>query len=395
MSARTNTYSIINTQRGLEELITHLYDAKTFAFDTEFIPEETYEPELCLIQIATHEHLAVIDPRVMPNLSIFWAAVLDPQLKVVVHAGSEDLRICNLQTGHLPQNVFDIQLASGLVGTSYPASLASLVQRYVGRSVLTGETRTDWRKRPLTPNQIEYALDDVRYLLQISEMLEGRLHELGRSQWLTEETEMLLEDIARRDDPSRWVRLSGIHTLNRRSLEIARRLFHWRLEFAIQNNRPLRQLMRDDLLVGIAKRQPKSRGDLESLRDFNRPNLIKAGGEIMRLVDDAMRVPEDQLPRLPNRVDDLSGGPMLVGILTAALAYACIHAKVSQTLAATTGDIKELVRWHLEGRPANDLPVLMQSWRAEVCGNLMLDVLEGRKSLRVTDPSQEVPVRIE
>lgn len=395
MPPRSNPYELINTQRGMEEFIAHLYESQTFAFDTEFIPEETYEPELCLIQLATRTRLAVIDPRVIPNLAPFWSAVVDPTLKLVVHAGSEDLRICNLQTGQLPQNLFDIQLASGLVGTSYPASLSSLVQRYTGRTVMSSETRTDWRKRPLTPNQIEYALDDVRYLLQIADTLDQRLTELGRREWLEEETQVLLDDIARRDDPSRWMRLSGIHTLNRRSLEIARRLFAWRLETAIATNRPIRQMVRDDLLVGIAKRQPKSRSDLESLRDFNRPNLIKAGGEIMRLIDEAMRVPEDQLPRLPARVDDLSGASMLVGILTAALAYACTHAKVSQTLVGTTGDIKELVRWHLDGRSAYDLPVLMQTWRANVCGKLMLDVLEGRKTLRVTNPSHDVPVSIE
>ncbi len=388
-------YQIINTQRGLEELVAHLYESGTFAFDTEFIPEETYEPELCLIQIATHTRLAVIDPRVIPNLSLFWSAVVDPALRVVVHAASEDLRICNLQTGKLPPRIFDIQLAAGLLGPSYPASLSSLVLRYTGQSVLTGETRTDWRKRPLSPNQIEYALDDVRHLLFIAETLDAKLVEMGRQDWFVDASENLIKEIAKRDDPSRWKRLSGIHTLNRRSLEIARQLYGWRLERAIAMNRPVRQFMRDDLLVGIAKRQPRSRGDLESLRDFNRPNLLKAGGEIMDIIQQSLKVPEAELPTLPDRVEDLSGGSMLLGILTATLAYACFHGKVAQGLVATVGDIKELVRWHLEGRPETEIPALMESWRAEVCGKLMLDVIEGRKALRVTDLSAEVPVTIE
>ena len=395
MPDRSSDHHLSNTQRGLEELVAHLYESGTFAFDTEFIPEETYEPELCLIQIATHTRLAVIDPRVIPNLNVFWTAVVDPTLRVVVHAGSEDLRICNLQTSQLPTYVFDIQLAAGLLGSSYPASLSSLVQRYTGQSVLSSETRTDWRKRPLSPNQIEYALDDVRHLLFIADTLNARLKEMGRGHWYDEESKILLQEIAKRDDPSRWKKLSGVHTLNRRSLEIARQLFAWRLETSIATNRPVRQFMRDDLLVGIAKRQPRSRGDLESLRDFNRPNLLKAGGEIMAVIGDAMKVPEGDLPKLPERVDDLAGGSMLVGILTAALAFTCAHAKVAQGLVATIGDIKELVRWHLDGRPETEIPALMESWRAEVCGQLMLDVLEGRKAIRVIDPSAEVPVRIE
>ena len=115
----------------------------------------------------------------------------------------------------------------------------------------------------------------------------------------------------------------------------------------------------------------------------------------MAVIGDAMKVPEGDLPKLPERVDDLAGGSMLVGILTAALAFTCAHAKVAQGLVATIGDIKELVRWHLDGRPETEIPALMESWRAEVCGQLMLDVLEGRKAIRVIDPSAEVPVRIE
>jgi ribonuclease D len=383
-------HELINSQRGLEELVSRIYESGVFAFDTEFIPEDTYEPEL-----ATPTELAVVDPRVIPNLPVFWDAVLDPSLRLVVHAGTEDLRICYLQTGQLPERIFDIQLAAGLVGSSYPASLSSLVQRYVGRSVNSAETRTDWRKRPLSANQVEYALDDVRHLLHIAELLEKRLVELDRLDWLEDETGKLLDDIARRDHPSRWMRLSGIHTLNRRSLEIARRLYQWRLETAIRTNRPLRQMMRDDLLVGIAKRQPKSKSDLESLRDFNRPAHLKAAPEIIRIIQEAISVPDSNLPRLPERVDDLTGGSMLIGIMSAVLAHACVHAKVSQGMVASTSDIKDLVRWHLDGQPAGTEPTLMQSWRADVCGNLMIDVLEGRKSLRVTDPSSDVPVTIE
>lgn len=395
MPDRQSEHHLINTQREVEELVDHLRSCGTFAFDTEFIPEETYEPELCLIQIATRDKLAVIDPRVIPKLSVFWDVVVDPAMRVVVHAASEDLRICNLQTERLPERVFDIQLASGLVGSAYPASLGVLVQRYLGKTVLSSETRTDWRKRPLSPSQIEYALDDVRHLLQIADILEAKLTELGRADWMREETGMLMREIALRDSPDRWTRISGIHTLNRRGLEIARRLYQWRLDTAMSTNKPVRQLIRDDLLIGIAKRQPKSRSDLESLRDFNRPALIKAGGEIMRIVDEAKRLPEEQLPRLPARVDDLPGASMLIGILTAALAYTCNQAKVAQSMVATTGDLKDLVRWFLEGRSPSDLPVLLQSWRAEVCGELLIDVLDGRKKLRVSDPSSSVPIAIE
>jgi len=395
MTVRPEGHHLINTQRELDELVAHLRQQGTFAFDTEFIPEETYEPELCLIQVASEERLAVVDPRVIPKLNVFWDLVVDPAMCVVVHAGTEDLRICNLQSEKLPERVFDIQLAAGLVSTAYPASLGVLVQRYLGRTVLSSETRTDWRKRPLTANQIEYALDDVRYLIPIAKILEDKLKELGRLNWLNEETAYLIGEIAMRDSPDRWTRISGIQTLNRRGLEIARRLYKWRLELALANNKPVRQLVRDDLLIGIAKRQPKTKSDLENLRDFNRPALIKASGEIMRIVDEARKIPEEALPRLPGRVDDLPGSGMLLGILSAALAYACNKAQVAQSLVATMGDLKDLVRWSLEDRPEDQSPLLLQTWRAELCGQLLMDVLDGRKTMRVVDPSGAVPIRIE
>ncbi len=386
---------LINTQQGLDELVGRIYESGTFAFDTEFIPEDTYEPELCLIQVATPTELAVVDPRVIPRLPVFWNAVLDESLDVIVHAGSEDLRICYLQMGQLPRRIFDIQIAAGLVSPAFPSSLTALVQRYIGKTVNSSETRTDWRKRPLTPSQVQYALDDVRHLIPIAEILRQRLRETNRQDWSDEEGRIMLGEIAKRDHPDRWMRISGIHTLGRRSQEIARRLYHWRLEIAIRNNRPLRQFMRDDLLVAIAKRQPKTRADLENLRDFNRTSHMKAAPEILAIVQQALNVSDSELPKLPRRVDDLSGGGMLIGIMTAAMAYACVQAQVAQGLVGSVSDIKDLVRWLLDGKPADDLPLLMQAWRADVCGSLMLDVLEGRKTLRVANPGGDLPVAIE
>ncbi len=153
---------LINDTDGLEELAAHLRAVGRFAFDTEFVSEETFEPVLCLIQVATTERLAVIDPLAVRDLTPFWNVVNDPGVKVVMHAASEDLRICRLQTGTVPARIFDVQIAAGLVGFGYPLSLGNLVAQTLRVSVTGGETRTDWRRRPLSPPQLRYALDDVR-----------------------------------------------------------------------------------------------------------------------------------------------------------------------------------------------------------------------------------------
>ncbi len=248
---------LITTEPELVELVAHLRAVGRFAFDTEFVSEETFEPILCLVQVATTERLANIDPLAFPGgLGAFWEVVVDPAVEVVMHAAGEDLRICRLQTGKVPRHVFDVQIAAGLVGFGYPLSLGNLAHQTIGVSLFGGETRTDWRRRPLTSAQLRYAVDDVRYLLEIQDKLNAKLAAAGRIDWADEEFRDFLDVIENRDDETRWRRLPGLHQLSRRGLETARRLAEWRIEEARRINRPIRQVLRDDLLVAIAKRAP-------------------------------------------------------------------------------------------------------------------------------------------
>jgi ribonuclease D len=138
---------------------------------------------LCLVQVATCERLAVVDPLAVRDLGPFWSVVLDPAIDVVMHAAGEDLRICLLQAGRLPRRVFDVQIAAGLAGLTYPLSLVNLVGQVLDVGLAGSETRTDWRVRPLSPAQLQYALDDVRHLLAASDRLADRLNQRGRTDW--------------------------------------------------------------------------------------------------------------------------------------------------------------------------------------------------------------------
>jgi ribonuclease D len=386
---------LIATASELKELVAHLRDVGRFAFDTEFVSEETFEPVLCLIQIATRERLAVVDPLAIGDLAPFWAVVNDPAVEVVMHAASEDLRICRFQTGQVPRRVYDVQIAAGLVGYGYPLSLANLIGQALRISVTGGETRTDWRRRPLSLAQLRYALDDVRYLLDLADLLATQLDEWGRTTWAETEFASFVQAIQNRDEEERWRRLSGLHQLSRRGLEVARRLSEWRIDEARRANRPLRQVMRDDLLVAIAKRQPSSRRDLEALRDFNRPHLLSRSGAILEAIAEAQLVPADQLPEPADRFEDGPGQTMVVNLLAAALAQCCAQHRVASGLVGVSHDLKMLIRWHTLGRPESERPDLTQGWRSEVCGQTLLDVLAGRIALRVADPSAEVPVALE
>jgi ribonuclease D len=387
--------SLITTTRQLQDLVEQVRVAGRFGFDTEFVSEDTFEPVLCLIQVATRDRLALIDPLAVRDLDPFWEVVCDPSLDVVMHAAGEDLRICLIKTGRLPRRVFDVQMAAGLVGLSYPLSLVNLVGQVLGVSVGGGETRTDWRRRPLSAAQVEYALDDVRFLLHMADVLTTRLHELGRAGWAEDEFEEFIASIARRADEERWRRLPGLNQLGRRGMEMARQLSLWREDEARRQNRPLRQVMRDDVLVAIAKRQPTNRRGLEALRDFNRPALLSRSDEILRVLQRAREVPEESLPEPAARFEEPPGVSTVANLMSAALAQCCAQNRIAGPLVASVADVKEMIRWHLDGSPDDRRPTLLQGWRAGLCGEMLLDVLGGRVALRVADPASDFPVALE
>ena len=386
---------LITRPAELAELLAHVRERGRFAFDTEFVSEDTFEPVLCLIQVATEDRLAAVDALAFRDLAPFWDVVNDPGVGLVMHAAGEDLRICRFQTGRVPGRVFDVQIAAGFVGFGYPLSLGNLVGQTLGATVFGGETRTDWRRRPLSASQLRYALDDVRHLLPLADLLSDRLRGLGREAWVEDEFREFLAAIQNRDEESRWRKLPGLHQLSRRGLEAARRLSDWRQEEARRQNRPVRQCLRDDLLVAIAKRQPGGRQDLEALRDFNRPHLLSKSPEILAVIAEAQAVAADDLPEHAERHEEGPGVTMTVNLLAAALAHCCAREKVASGLVGTNNDLKELLRWHAQGRPEAGRPFLAEGWRGSVFGATLLDVLDGRIALRVAAPSSEVPVSLE
>src|SRR5262249_10911389 len=153
----------------------------------EFVGEETYHPQLCLVQVATPTRLFLLDPLQLTDLSSFWPLLHDPNRVVVVHAGREEVRLCRIASGHPPAHLFDLQLAAGLAGMTYPIGHGSLVQQALGVRLDKGQTLTEWRRRPLTDEQVRYAFDDVRHLLGVYAKLHAKLGRLGRLTWLREE----------------------------------------------------------------------------------------------------------------------------------------------------------------------------------------------------------------
>jgi ribonuclease D len=382
------TEQILTQPEELPECCAHLAACGSFGFDTEFVGESTYHPHLCLVQVATPERLVLIDPLTVGPLDAFWRLVVDPAIKVVVHAGREEVRLCRLWTGRTPGNLIDLQIAAGLVGWAYPLGHGTLISQVLRVQLAKGETLTEWRERPLTKAQIRYAFDDVRYLLPAWQRLKQELDVLGRRDWVREEVGRLAASAAP-DEPAleKWRKLRGLGALDRRRLAVVRALHAWREERAAALNRPPRTIVRDDLIVEIARRNPIRERDLHVVRGLPRRDLAA----IVQVVEKARTLPADQCPRLAEREQDPPQVGMASAVLTAVLGDFCVRRRLASNLVAASHDVKLLVRARHASGPLPDESLLTHGWRAQYVLPHLLAVLEGRRSLRIADVAADAP----
>jgi ribonuclease D len=383
---------IVTRPEDLAEICAHLSASRRFGFDTEFVGENTYHPHLCLVQVATAERVILIDPLTVGPLDAFWKLVVDPTNEVVVHAGREEVRLCRLWTGLTPGNLIDLQLAAGLVGLTYPLGHGALVSQVFRVQLTKGETLTEWRERPLTRAQIRYAYDDVRYLLPLWERLGADLHKRGRDEWLREEVTRLTNNAAPDvPSPERWRKLRGLGALDRRRLTTVRELYAWREAKAAATNRPARTIIRDDLIIEIARRNPQRVRDLQVVRGLARRDL----DAILEVVGRAAQLPREQWAEPTERELDAPQIGWLAGVLTAVLGDFCVRQRLAPNLVATSQDIKLLVRSRLAGDPLPLDSLLTKGWRARHVLPELLAVLDGRRSLRVADVRADAPFTFE
>jgi len=391
----------ITSQTQLNELCTRLAEARRIAFDTEFVSEYTYRPELCLVQVAAELDgepllLAVIDPLAGLDLKPFWEVLADGNHETIVHAGRQEFLFCYEAINRRPHALFDVQIAAGLVGNEYPAGYGNLLSRYLGKSLQKGETRTDWRRRPLSHHQLEYALDDVRYLLELQQKLVERLDRLNRRRWMSEEMESWQKDLESSLSEQQWRRVSGIGRLKSRELAIVRELWGWREDECRRTNKPPRQVLRDDLIVELARRRTSDAKRIVAVRGFERRNFRRVVPQIGDAIERALKLPQAQCP-LPTRRDNGNNqrGP-LGQFLTSALSSICQAAEVAPALVGTASDVRDLIAYRLgEWDNGDGPPSLARGWRAEVIGKTLDDLLNGKLIIRIVDPRADQPLSFE
>lgn len=383
---------IVTCSQELPEICAYLASRGRFGLDTEFVGEDTYHPHLCLIQVATVDRLILIDPLSVGPLDAFWNLVTDPANQVVVHAGREEVRLCRLWAGKAPGNLFDLQIAAGLVGLVYPLGHGTLVNQVLQVQLAKGETLTEWRDRPLTPAQIRYAFDDVRYLLPLWRELSRRLERLNRTSWAEEEFARLARNGAPDETPvEKWRKLRGLGALDRRRLALVRALYQWREETAARLNRPARSLCRDDLIVEIARRNPSRERDLQVIRGLPRRDL----GAILQVLEQARTIPLAQCPAAADREQDPPQAALVTNVVGAVLGDWCARQHLAPNLVANNSDLKLLVRSQIRGVPFSAESLLAQGWRAAHVLPELRAILEGQATLQVTNPRAASPFTIQ
>jgi ribonuclease D len=388
-------FQTINTDAGLRDYCRQLACRESIAFDTEFVSEHTFRPKLCLVQVSAGGRLAVIDPLGIDQLRPFWEVLADGDHEIIVHAGRGELEFCLQAIDRLPGRLFDVQVAAGLVGIEYPAGYGTLISRILGQSSEKHETRTDWRRRPLSQRQIEYAVEDVLHLPAIRDRLHNRLAELGRLEWLGEEMAALGGEIRRAQGSERWRRISGSAGLDSRGLAVVRELWKWREAEAQRRDQPARRVLRDDLIIELARRQTPDPKRIQALRGMERGDLARRVDQLAACIQQALALPERQCPPRGAR-EPKSQLSVLGQFLFAALSSLCRQSHIAPGLVGGPNDIRDWIACRATaGRPASHPPRLALGWRAEFVGRLLEDLLAGKLSVRVGDPASDHPLLLE
>ena len=379
----------ITTEEDLIALCERLKQSAVLALDTEFVREKTYYHRLGLIQVASDGVCAVIDPIQIRNLDPFLDLIRNPKTTKVFHAARQDLEILYRLTGDVVRPVFDTQIAASVVGWGQQISFVKIVHKVIGKKIHKSETYTDWCRRPLSENQIEYALDDVRYLFPVYEKLIKVLRKLSREEWLADEFRFL-EDPESFEPPGPkklFMRIKNVRSLAPRNLAVMCELAAWRQQEAQTRDCLAKHIIRDESLLEIARKAPRGEQDLGHIRGFHRKEATRSSKEILAAIQRGLEMPEDQIPRLPE-LDVYRSPPGVEELLAAYVQVRADELKVEPTVLADRKKIHDFVKCYYQGKSSVEGHFLYRGWRKEGIGTLLHSVLKGEQCLTIGEEGQ-------
>jgi ribonuclease D len=386
---------------ALQSVVAAIRRARCFAIDLEFMSEDRYVPDLALVQVAWHEDGArdertvvavavdplAVDPR--PVLEL----VGDPSVETVIHAAQADLALIGHAFSIAGTDVLDTQIAAAFLGMGDQIGYAPLIARTLGIEVDKGSQFTEWLQRPLSEEQLTYALDDVRFLLPAWDRLREALDERGRVAWVLEESMRLAETWAERAPADEaYRRISGWNNLRPRQRGSLRALAAWRERQALHLNRPPGRLLNDRSMLELARRPPRDRDALAKARGVG-DGLVRRFGDA---VLDALRAGAEQPPPPePRRQPPAAAVQVWSSMLGGLVQAYCRDADIAARFVASRADVEALARWWGEGdRDLEPALPLLRGWRRALVGEAALAWLAGDTSI-VADPGAALGVRLE
>jgi ribonuclease D len=380
----TTTCLMITNSAELTSLVERLRKQSSIAIDCEFQGEGRYQPLLCLVQLFFEGEGHIIDPFEV-DLTPLGEVLADARIEKLFHAGSNDIPLLARATGRQIENVFDTQIAAGFVGMGASPSYVSLVERVTGISLAKTSRFTDWSKRPLSTEQLTYALDDVRHLAEVSEFIKQELDRHSRTAWAHRATEeMVIRALQPRDRYQLYLRVGPHKGMSRRRLGILREVVAWRDRRAEEIDRPVGRVVNDEALRQLVFQPPHSVADLTSRRGLQ--GIGRAATDLLEAVQRGQALPDSELPpALISRASD-ERSELVSMLLATALRIRANELDIAPSVIANRDQLEALAIWHFAGRTGHAPELITPgSWKREAAGELLVAFLDGHYSLQI-DP---------
>ena len=371
---------------GVAELAAQARAAGRLGIDTEFMGEGRYRALLCLVQIAVETddgvRVEVLDPLTQTFDPTPLADVLaDPSIQVILHAGRQDVALLRREWATEIHGIFDTQVAAGFAGLRAQLGYEALLHEMVGVRLRKSASFTRWDTRPLSEEQVGYAREDVLHLMELTDALQSALKSRGRLEWALEECRALEEASDEREPTTIFNRLPRINSLEPAQRAVAFELVRWREETARENDRPVPSVLADAPLVEVAKRRPSSLERLAQIRGLNESTMRRRGRAIIEVVERGRAsepIPVDGDRPLPTDANDAP----LIALGEALVRARAAEAGLAYELIAARADLQRIVTAVRLGHAEAEVRTL-QGWRRELVGAELLELLQGRLSLRV------------
>ena len=370
----------IASQESLEAFVERARSSSVLAIDTEFLREKTYYAKLCLLQLATDNEVAIVDPFEVDDLGVLAPLLVDEAIVKLFHAGDQDLEIIYRNVGVLPRPVFDTQIAAALLGQAQQVGYGSLVHTVCGVTLKKVDSFTDWSHRPLSESQLDYAADDVVYLPEMYRLMRSSLEEKGRLSWLDPDFEELVDPARYESDPrERFRRLKRGNQLSRKQLAAAREVAAWREEQARKRDVPRKWVLSDEQIVEACKREAKTIDDLFMVRGMREKLPTADARAVIALMNKAYALPQTEWPELDRAGRSEPNVDAQIDLMTALVRLRAKENGIAMQTLANHAELALVARGHADGAD------VMKGWRRAIIGEELLDLLEGRICLRLGD----------